>query len=463
MVSKVAVKEIRINRGLEKAKVKGKARTKNDKDKAGHEEAKARTEKAWDAEARALETINRINHPHIIKCIAAIRRGDSRYFMFPWADGDNLRDFWEETEEQEPDQDILLQLLRQLRGLADALDRLHNFEDESSDPEGVVPDDLDIPAPDLQAEDETLEYTYGRSNSSIRHGDLKPENLLRFCNGQTGLGTLKIADMGLAKRHVVATQDRSSLTTTPYSTIRYEAPEARTALPGQGRSRLYDIWSMGCITFEFIIWILYGNKTLKEFYNDLEGGLKKDVEYYQLRETVSGKKAEVHPVVRRWMDDIKKMDPECSQESAINDLLDLTKTKLLVVKLPPNRASAMEGTGRSLPSPPLASDTDEQGVRATAKIFRNRLDTILNKAKNQPGYLLSGRARGNARPRANVATAFGSSLNPAAAERREGRPPAPMNVQLIGSTRVIDETFRVSLPLALRGKCFGFGFGNSPS
>ena len=52
--------------------------------------------------------------------------------------------------------------------------------------------------------------------------------------------------------------------------MQYEAPEAIGELNGP-RSRLYDVWSMGCITLEFIIWLLYGNDELNNFYGQLKG------------------------------------------------------------------------------------------------------------------------------------------------------------------------------------------------
>lgn len=237
-IDEVAIKEIKISKA-------------NDK---------GTTEKLWEKEAQALEAINQLNHPHIVKCLAAIRRGDSRYFMFPWADGESLRDYWEKVPKQVPTEEVIEQTIRQLRGVADALDHLHNFH--GGDAGGhTAEEDQDHPnGPQVSVQNEVGEETNATNKESIRHGDLKPENILRF-NGFNGLGVLKVADMGLAKRHVVATQDRPHVTSTRFGTIRYEAPETETAI--RGRSRLYDIWSMGCITLEFIIWILYGNDELK--------------------------------------------------------------------------------------------------------------------------------------------------------------------------------------------------------
>ncbi|CCF42997.1 TOL [Colletotrichum higginsianum] len=97
--------------------------------------------------------------------------------------------------------------------------------------------------------------------------------------------------MGLAKRHSFATQERPKPTTTNSATILYEAPEAKTSLGKKARSRQYDIWSMGCIITEWMIWILYGNTELKRFYNHIMGPNPephKWVPYYEITPTDEG-------------------------------------------------------------------------------------------------------------------------------------------------------------------------------
>lgn len=149
------------------------------------------TDKAWEDEAKALRDINQLDHPNITRCIAAIRRGGRRYFVFAWAEGGNLQEYWENVERQSPNAKSIQQMVEQLRGLADALDALHNCRNNDN---GL----LGIPGTGNKDKDR-----------SIRHGDLKPENVLRFLSGPGAkaslaaqdLGTLKIADMGLAKQH----------------------------------------------------------------------------------------------------------------------------------------------------------------------------------------------------------------------------------------------------------------------
>lgn len=330
------------------------------------------TNSAWEDEARALRNINKLEHPHITKCIAAIRRGDRRYFMFPWAEGGNLQEFWERISRQSPNPQLIRQAIIQLRGLADALDTLHNCDSGSKDL-------LAVPGNDSAG-----------NEKSIRHGDLKPENILRFftqeemksVNLDQDLGNLRIADMGLAKQHVDATALRKNNTSQRYGTIRYEAPEA---IKGNGgRSRLYDIWSMGCIALEFVIWLLYGNEAVKEFHLQVGGDTKQACQYFECED---GSIPEVHHVVSEWMDHIHQTDPECSEESALRDLLNLIRSRLLVVALDSRSVKRKD----SVHSRSDASDTALR-FRATAKEFRGRLNDILEKTKVST-YLCTGKSR----------------------------------------------------------------------
>ena len=283
--------------------------------------------------------------------------------MFPWAEGGNLQEFWERTPKQLPNASIIRQTLQQLRGLADALHTLHSCDSGSKST-------LTVPGQE-------------KKDSSIRHGDIKPENILRFLikdgkdviDDSHELGTLKLADMGLAKQHMVATALRKNDTSSRYGTIRYEAPEA---LQSGGRSRLYDVWSMGCITLEFIIWTLYGNEALEQFHLQVGGEQKQACQYFESGDAAS---IRVHHVVADWINHLQHADPECSAPSALGDLLALVRDRLLVVELRPMSSRRDSGAGSS-------------SFRATAKELTRRLDDILKRCSTEP-YLCTGRDRQN--------------------------------------------------------------------
>jgi serine/threonine protein kinase len=354
------------------------------------------TEKAWDIEARALHAINRLDHPHIMKSIAAIRRGEKRYFMFPWAK-DSLRDYWNTIPAQSPNPKLIQEAINQLRGLTDALDQLHNFQgsqpiqNETYREVEIRIDLADEALPQMDDDDDVNDYTNPFSQESIRHGDIKPENILRFLDSHSKIGTLKLGDMGLAKRHVAATEKRRG-TSMRYGTRRYEGPEVLNH--GQGRSRLYDLWSMGCITFECILWLLYGNDALVEFYRQAErSSAPSDFQYYKVQVIGGVPHPVVHPIVTEWMDHMQSEDPECKPESKcmLKDLLQIVREKLLVVDLPPTRGSALAGGGGARGFVP-AFVGGMTKYRATAAELREALDAMESKAFD-PRYVCTGQDR----------------------------------------------------------------------
>lgn len=148
--------------------------------------------------------------------------------MLQWADGDSLRDYYKQTTRPNLDGQFIWEIVTQIWGPADAIHKLHNYQGKG------------------------VENVKIGSTESYRHGDLKPENILRFLD-DTKTGAWKIAGMGLAKHHYAATHLRGLRdTSTRYGTRMYEPPEVVTR-PAEARSRLCDIWPMGCITLELII------------------------------------------------------------------------------------------------------------------------------------------------------------------------------------------------------------------
>lgn len=330
---------------------------------------------AWQKEATALVKLSEVKHENLIQCIAAIARGDKYYFLFPWADGGSLRDFWRTTPNPNLAPAFVRAILLQLHGLAEALDKLHSYKGRTA----------------------TFREGLGVNNAApagggIRHGDLKPENILRFApRDDVDIGILKIADMGLAKHHEVNTRLRGNLTSTKYGTSRYEPPEVGAPrLTSPATSRLYDVWSMGCIILELLIWLLHGNEKLIAFNNSFPRD-KKDMEppYYEVKESAGQKVANLHPLVVEYIDALAK-DPACSAHTALGDLLDVVKTQLLVVPLPPSSTADQDGLVSVTPADP--PEMKKGQYRASAKSLVESLADILQRAAN-PSYLYPERSR----------------------------------------------------------------------
>jgi serine/threonine protein kinase len=251
-------------------------------------------------EVETLEMLREANHKHLIRAIAYYTWRTGHFLMFPWAELGNLREFWK-TDPPKLTPAYLEWVLRQLCGLADAIEKLHHAAGESS----------------------------------WRHGDMKPENILCFeeagtsSNGRKGPCTLVISDVGLTKVHHKVTEARKDETRTQTGTIMYEPPETEQGKNGP-RSRRYDIWSIGCIYLEFAIWLLYGSAELERFRRELG----EDRRFYS---TNRGQKAasstpQLHSRVQRWVDWIRD-DDRCTQDTAMRHLVELIVTRLLVPQI----------------------------------------------------------------------------------------------------------------------------------
>lgn len=305
---------------------------------------------SWGREARALEDIKGLRHEHIIEVKAIIKwEGKGNFFMFQWADGGSLRDFYQRHPNPVLSAKLVREIVSQLWGLSSALDQLHNYQKGENDS--------------------------GESDSeSYRHGDLKPENILRFENGTT-VGFLRISDLGLAKHHIDETGLRGP-TVTRYGTPLYEPPEVILEAD-VARSRQYDIWSMGCVFLELLVWLMYGYGELEKFNLSMNSALGNSSPYWVMEDTGGpGRSASVHPIVVDMMEIMRK-DLLTAGTTAIGDLLQLIKTRLLVVPLPRSTASFRRSRS-SIPAPP--------GCRAKAADLENDLMGILKKAKCNEGY-----------------------------------------------------------------------------
>ncbi|KAF4816418.1 putative cell division protein kinase [Colletotrichum siamense] len=349
------------------------------------EDLKQEIENNFNLEASALSDIASLEHDHIIERIAAISIDTRRYFMFQWADGGNLREFWKENSNPHLNPELVRQSVHQLRGLADALVALHHYKDKAN----------------------------------YRHGDLKPENVLRFNDG-TFVGHFKIADMGLAKRHTEATDARGGPTSMKYGTTRYEPPETSTNLLS-ARSRLYDVWSLGCIILEYIIWLLYGYDELERFSDDIQI----DTGCFYLCERGGDRpEAKVHPTVVTWMDCVGN-DPECSTQTAIRDLLALVRDKLLVVALLTD-SDTKSGFDDFISVTPadLVEPVPVAAVRARAKAVESALQEILDLGEGNENYLLANRTRLEIqRPSLTIKGKANSSLKVPEAHKPKGPGP----------------------------------------
>lgn len=300
-------------------------------------------------EAKNLEIVRTLHSNHLIKAVAYYQLDTvdrtNHCFLFPFAKHGDLWTFWASRKKEldkgaagvphRRDTPFLIWIFTQLIGMADALVELHQ------------------PSP------------------NIRHGDLKPINILCFQDDTLPAHAprirMVITDVGISKDHKGKTETRA-ITSTEVSTERYRPPEMDLTLKtGWKLSRRFDVWSMGCIMLEFLIWLLYDFGELHKF----TVAFKDDPFYIK----ADKKPARVRPEVKEWISRIKRDDKNCAPGSPLRRLLSLIEDKLLVVRVKTLEPPPPDGTTTP---PPVRRRSlfSRRGTRTKDKGEKKRRDQI---------------------------------------------------------------------------------------
>ncbi|TGO40875.1 hypothetical protein BHYA_0030g00420 [Botrytis hyacinthi] len=378
-------------------------------------------QKEWEREARAHQQLNCLSE-NIIQDFAAYRQIatnkqlDEYYLVLEWANGGSLFDFWENNPEPQVDypnvgkvRRRVKEVVEQLHGLSKALEAMHStsarspgnsrknsasnsprlpsektatweedafdnggpYVNSSSlptfnfDSEGNSESNATIPSILVSSDPASLKATEHLDSLNWRHGDIKPENILRFTTGQQDdeLGILKLADLGRAQQHQFVTSMRHTKEKELWRTRWYEPPdlEKNNHEEAQGKiSRLFDI----CVSHNVFLranGFPTGEKGATPYWRKRRDGS------YELTEAVTG-----------WMNHILEHDLE--RDGVIGDLIRLMRDRLLQIHLPSN------------------SDIYERGYRTNAKDLMGQLVSILARANIDENYLFSGADRTNMSP-----------------------------------------------------------------
>ncbi|EEU48073.1 uncharacterized protein NECHADRAFT_75267 [Fusarium vanettenii 77-13-4] len=168
----------------------------------------------WQAESALFRALNeRGGSRHIVSPVASFQQGDRFYTIFEWHNGGNLSDFWKHSKPpKEPVR--VLELWESLFDLLKAIERLHY-----------------------------LLFGSLMEQSTICHGDLRPENILVFPQDAGGV-TLKLADFGLSRFH----------------TMRRDRAVKTAILDVEVDRRKVDIWALGYVLTETLLWLNGGDK-----------------------------------------------------------------------------------------------------------------------------------------------------------------------------------------------------------
>jgi len=177
--------------------------------------------------------------PNIVTLLATIACKESGnieqqyYLLFPWAESD-LLGFWQRFGKPIRAHESFNWISDQCYGIIDAIDFIHDPKEPNSDGQRL----------------------YGR------HGDIKPDNVLWFKRDRMGI--LVLSDLGLTDVHREVSRSNLPGMSIPV-TPNYRPPECDMEGPLGHISRSFDIWTLGCLFLEFVVWILCGWEGRKNF------------------------------------------------------------------------------------------------------------------------------------------------------------------------------------------------------
>ena len=190
-------------------------------------------------ELKMLESLRKFKKRHLTTHLATWTQGDTHYILFPLARC-NLNQYMK-THEFGPNKEDNIWLLEQFYGLADALFFIHDMQ---------FPSEAQL-SPKANTQEE---------RKAGWHHDLKLANILFFYDEGNERGILQIADFGSSKVNIM--RSHSHKTISKGGTPTCEPPEIVKAY---GTSRPYDVWSLGCVFLEVLVWAVFGPKKVRDF------------------------------------------------------------------------------------------------------------------------------------------------------------------------------------------------------
>ncbi|KAJ1333050.1 cyclin-dependent kinase 2 [Microdochium nivale] len=252
----------------------------------------------YENEVAQLKRFNAFKHPHLVMLLISYQLGDTYNFVFPFAKS-NLKDYWSKNPVREPKE--VLWLIEQLKGLVGATQVIHEPTFEPN--------------------------MYGR------HGDIKPENILIF--EVHGKLKMVLSDMGLTALHSEYSRSQQSPAKTAM-TPTYRPPESD--FEGNVISRSYDIWTLGCLVMETLVWYLGGYHWLFQFSQERMTpdvtGCKKPT-YFDIKRLDSkspgaaAHTASIKQEVFEWFEKIRT-HPRCTK--FVLDIVDIVQDEMLIVR-----------------------------------------------------------------------------------------------------------------------------------
>ena len=189
---------------------------------------------------------------HIVTHLTSWTQDGKYYMLFPYATC-NLSEYMRRRTFEPKNETDKLWLIEQFCALADAVRGVHQIINAQTPPSNLGPEAAEV-------------------QKSGWHHDIKPENILFFPGKLSRPGTLRLADWGCGKVQLV--RSGSVNTRTPSGTPTYEAPDGY--IKTRTISRPYDVWSLGCVFLQILLWALFDREAVNEFKKDRNGRRTKD-------------------------------------------------------------------------------------------------------------------------------------------------------------------------------------------
>ena len=286
--------------------------------------ASKRTEIYFEKEVTALKALARVPHPNITLHLASWTQDGRFYMLFPCAEF-NLQSHLVQESAPELKKEFVLFLLTQLRDLAAAVEHIHNLNLGNSiqKPENVT---LTVGG--------NLRVGTGRKYRHTGfHYDLKPDNILIFQRDKKADPVWRISDFGTAQINEIVLSGSQQPTDTnrvEESTLgdpEYSAPDFAYQ---QWSSRPYDIWSLGCIYLQVLLWTFgYGGQGLLDFQvqrlkTSESQSNQSTAFWYRDRRS----KLKLKPAVVTKLQDLQSY---CQNRGVFDDLVSLTANMLTIV------------------------------------------------------------------------------------------------------------------------------------
>jgi len=184
-----------------------------------------RRREAFNREYNMLKVLANYTDDHIVAPHTFWTHDNKCFILYPKAET-SLREFTENIKPPDLGRENVLWFLEQLRGLAEAIDHVHDLNP--------------LPTRTNPKPKETLMWG--------SHRDIKPENILVF---QTSRPVFKIADFGAGEFNPVTENGISKGYPDAPGTPTYWAPDLKK---DKKVSRPADMWALGCVYLELLLW-----------------------------------------------------------------------------------------------------------------------------------------------------------------------------------------------------------------